>query len=170
MKPDLDFRFAADIPGRSIRITREFAANRRMVWDCHTKAELLDRWFAPAPLTTRTSHMDFREGGYWHYAMITPDGTEHWNRVDFKTIEPIERYTTADAFADETGTPNPDMPSAEWDVRFEDAGAHTIVRIVVTYPSEADLQKVIEMGMEQGMAATLQKLDALLEQLDTQDS
>ncbi len=34
----------------------------------------------------------------------------------------------------------------------------------MTYPSEEDLMKVIEMGMEQGITMCMDQLDALFEQ------
>jgi hypothetical protein len=37
-----------------------------------------------------------------------------------------------------------------------------LVETIVTYHSPEDLEKVINMGMEQGMKATLDKLDELL--------
>jgi hypothetical protein len=36
------------------------------------------------------------------------------------------------------------------------------VETIVTYKSLSDLETVIQMGMEQGMMATLEKLDQLL--------
>ena len=64
MTPILRFDFNADKANGALTIAREFAAGRQMVWDCHTKQELLDQWFAPKGLTTQTKHMDFRESGY----------------------------------------------------------------------------------------------------------
>src|ERR1700750_2828776 len=112
MIPDLLFYFAASKDQSTIRIEREFAARRQLIWDCHTKSELLDQWFAPKGLTTQTKEMDFRVGGYWHYAMITPDGQTFWNRVDYETIDPIDGYTARDGFCDEVGVVNPDTPGS----------------------------------------------------------
>lgn len=84
MKADLRFDFVVDMQKSSLTVRREFAAKRQLVWDCHTKRELLDQWFAPKPLTTKTKHMEFKEGGYWHYAMITPDGQSFWSRLDYQ--------------------------------------------------------------------------------------
>ena len=106
--------------------------------------------------------MDFRDGGYWHYAMIAPDGQHFWNRLDYLSIDPIDRYTARDGFCDETGTVNAEMPRSDWTVTFADAAERTLVTTVVRYPSPDDLQKVIDMGMESGMASTLERLDELL--------
>jgi uncharacterized protein YndB with AHSA1/START domain len=163
MKNNLLFDFIADKEKNTLTIKREFAAGRQLVWDCHTKAELLNQWFAPKPLTTKTKHMDFREGGYWLYAMIDPQGPEYWGRTDYKKITPIEGYETLDAFSDETGAVNPNLPRAEWVVTFTPVGDDkTLVQTVVTYKSLEALETVINMGMQEGLTSTLERLDELL--------
>ncbi|RYO74599.1 hypothetical protein DL771_010380 [Monosporascus sp. 5C6A] len=154
----------------SLTVRREFAAKRQLVWDCHTKRELLDQWFAPKPLTTKTKHMEFKEGGYWHYAMITPDGQSFWSRQDYQKINPIDGYSVLDAFSDEAGAVNPDLPRASWDVTFADANERTLVTTVVLYNSPEDVQKVIDMGMKDGMTSTLERLDELLLTLAERDA
>jgi uncharacterized protein YndB with AHSA1/START domain len=166
MKPDLSFDFLVDKEENRITVRREFAGRRQVVWDCHTKSDLLDQWFAPKGLTTRTKHMSFKAGGHWHYAMITPDGQSFWNRLDYQTINPIDAYSALDGFADESGVVNPDMPRARWDVSFVDAGEHTLVTTIVLYNSAEDVQKVIDMGLKEGMASTLERLDDLLSTLN----
>jgi len=166
MKTDLQFDFVADKQNSRITVKREFAAGRQLVWDCHTKRELLDQWFAPKPLTTRTKHMEFKEGGYWHYAMLTPEGQAFWSRLDYQTINPIDGYLALDGFCDETGVVNTDLPRARWDVAFTDAGERTLVTTVVLYNSPDDVQKAIDMGLKDGLASTLERLDELLRTID----
>jgi uncharacterized protein YndB with AHSA1/START domain len=162
MRPDLRFDFEADRANGVLRIAREFDAGRQLVWDCHTKQELLDQWFAPKGLTTQTKHMDFRDGGYWHYAMITPDGQHYWSRLDYLTIDPIDGYVAMDGFSDEAGIVNPDMPRSQLEVAFSDAAGRTVVTTIVRYASADDLQKAIDMGLEGGMTSTMERLDELL--------
>jgi len=162
MTSDLRFEFTVDEARNTITVNREFNGRRQIVWDCHTKSALLDQWFAPKGLTTQTKHMDFRAGGYWHYAMITPDGQKFWNRLDYKTIAPIDGYTAQDGFCDETGAVNPAMPGSHWEVAFTDGGERTLVTTVVRYASAASLQAAINMGLKDGLASTLERLDELL--------
>jgi uncharacterized protein YndB with AHSA1/START domain len=166
MKNNLQFDFLVDKKENTITVKREFAGKRQLVWDCHTKSELLDQWFAPKPFTTKTKVMDFTEGGYWHYAMIDPTGPEYWSRTDYVKIYPIERYTALDAFTDESGKVNEALPCAKWEVTFQEKGDHTLVQTVVKYDSLEGLETVIQMGMEEGMTSTLEKLDELLEKLN----
>jgi uncharacterized protein YndB with AHSA1/START domain len=162
---NLIFDFEADQENNSLRIRREFNAPRPLVWDCYTKAELLDRWFAPKPFITRTKSMDFRDGGHWHYAMIDPDGQEYWGWTEYHRVQPIDSYETRDAFSNEAGEINQALPQASWLVAFSDLSHSTMVETVVQYASLEDLETILNMGMKEGMTATLEKLDELLEEL-----
>jgi uncharacterized protein YndB with AHSA1/START domain len=162
VKADVQFDFLVDKEKNTITIKREFAAKRQIVWDCHTKSELLDRWFAPKPLTTKTKYMNFSAGGHWHYAMIEPAGQEYWGRTDYLTIRPIENYTALDGFCDDTGTLNPALPRSQWNVTFSDLAKHTLVVTVVSYTSAEAIQQVINMGLKEGLTSTLERLDELL--------
>lgn len=162
MKADVQFDFLVDKEKCTITIKRSFAAKRQRVWDCYTKSELLDRWFAPKPLTTRTKFMDFREGGHWHYAMVEPNGQEYWGRMDYQTIHPIDSFTSLDGFCDDTGELNPALPRSKWHVTFSDVATHTLVETLVAYASPEALQQVMQMGLKDGLTSTLERLDELL--------
>jgi uncharacterized protein YndB with AHSA1/START domain len=162
MKDKLRFDFLVDKKKNTITISKEFAANRQIVWDYHTKSELLDQWFAPKPLTTKTKSMDFRAGGYWLYAMIDPGGTEYWGRMDYVTINPIDNYTALDGFSDSNGALNPQLPRANWVVTFQELDENSLVETLVTYNSPEALETVIKMGLKEGMLSTIERLDDLL--------
>lgn len=168
MKATLQFDFIADKEKNTITVRREFAAKRQLVWDCHTKAELLEKWFAPKPFTAKTKSMEFKEGGHWIYAMVDPDGKEYWGRAEYIKIKPIDYYQTKDGFADENGNVNQELPVARWDVTFSDKGSHTVVETVVTYNSLQEIETVMNMGMKEGLASTLENLDELLLTLTSQ--
>jgi uncharacterized protein YndB with AHSA1/START domain len=101
-------------------------------------------------------------GGYWHYAMIEPNGTKHWSISEYLEINPIDYYTTSDAFSNEKGEINPKYPRAEAKVTFSNKGENTITETIITYNSLSDVEAVIQMGMKDGMTSTLERLDALL--------
>jgi hypothetical protein len=70
-----------------------------------------------------------------------------------------------DGFCDETGVVNADMPRSKWVVTFTDVSDRTLVTTVVQYDSPEGLQKAIDMGLEGGMASTMERLDELLPNL-----
>ncbi|QOD61249.1 SRPBCC domain-containing protein [Polaribacter haliotis] len=154
--------FKVNKENNTITIQRKFSASRQLVWDCYTKPTFLEQWFAPKPLTAKTKTIDFSEGGYWLYAMMEPNGTEHWGRTDFIEIKPIEFYKSLDGFCDENGKINPEMPRAKWYVKFIDLNEASNVETIITYNTLKDLETVINMGMREGLASALKRLDELL--------
>ena len=168
MNTKLPFDFLVDKENNTLTVRREFAANRQLVWDCYTQSELLEQWFAPHPWKAKTKIMDFREGGHWLYAMCGPEGEEHWGRMDYEKIQPIDSYSGMDGFCDENGILNPELPRAGWDVTFSDKGENVVVSTLVSYRSLADLEIVIQMGMKEGLTLCLDQLESLLNGLNEQ--
>ena len=54
MTNNLLFDFTVDKAAKTVFITREFDAELQLVWDAFTKPEILDQWWAPKPLTSKT--------------------------------------------------------------------------------------------------------------------
>lgn len=151
-----------DLPNKTITVTRDFAAGRDLVWRTWTEKELLDQWWAPKPYRAVTHSMDFREGGAWLYAMLGPEGDRSHVRVDFGRINKPESFTARDAFADENFKPLSDPPGMDWHNEFRSTGEGTRVVVTITFASEADLKKIVEMGFEEGFGMALGNLDELL--------
>src|SRR5690606_19793837 len=111
--------------------------------------------------------MDFREGGMWLYEMFnteTEDPSEcHWCKNDYHKIEHQKNFSGLDAFCDENGTVNPDMPRTLWTNTFTENAGTTTVNVVAEYESLADLEKIIEMGFKEGFTMALENLDQYIE-------
>jgi len=163
MNPNLLFDFTVDKDKNTIKVTREFAANLSLVWDAWTKPELLDIWFAPKPYRTKTKSMDFREGGFWHYAMISPENVAQWCRADYKKIEYRKSFSALDAFADEDGNVNTTFPRSQFTNEFREDAFTTTVSITIVYENLSDLEKMVQMGFKEGLTMTLDNLEQYIE-------
>lgn len=161
MKSNLLMDFSVDKKNNRINVKREFEAPVSKVWSAWTESELLDRWWAPRPWKARTKTMDFREGGHWLYAMIGPEGEEHWSRADYKSVAPLQSFSARDAFCDEEGKINTEFPRSEWKVNFKETGRSTTVKVELTFDTLADLEKNMEMGFKEGFTAAFENLDEL---------
>ncbi len=104
--------------------------------------------------------MDFRVGGTWHYCMRGPnEGDESWGLATYEEIVPAERIVYTDAFSDAEGNVNEAMPRTRSTVEFAEVDGRTRLTIRAEYPSQEDLQQVIDMGMVPGITETLDRLD-----------
>jgi uncharacterized protein YndB with AHSA1/START domain len=156
------FDFFVNKENKTITVKREFAAALPLVWDAYTKSEILDQWWAPKPWKARTKTMDFREGGHWLYAMVGPEGQEHWSRADYKDIQFQKKFTGFDAFADADGNLNKDLPQSKWEVTFTDKEQATLVEFHIYYDDLDQLEATIQMGFKEGLTMAMEGLDALL--------
>ena len=156
--------FIVDKETRTVSITREFQAEHSLVWEAYTKPELLDQWWAPKPLASRTKVMDFRVGGRRFYAMVSPDGQAlGWVLQKYTSITPQTNFKLFNAFADENE--NPELPGSDWDLNFSDQGGTTKVSISIYNESLERLERMIEMGFVEGAKAQFKNLEELLAKL-----
>lgn len=159
MSNNLLFDFTVDKAAKTVYITREFDADLALVWDAFTKAELLDQWVAPAPMTAKTKYMDFKVGGKRFYAMITPEGVERWSIQEYTSITPKTNFKMYNAFADKDE--NPQLPGSDWDHQFSEENGITKVYITIYNESFERMESLLE-GFRMGFTMTLTNLENLL--------
>ena len=152
--------FIVDKSKKTVYITAEFNATRDLVWDAYTKPEILDQWWAPKPLTSRTKVMDFQVGGRRFYAMVSPDGQERWVVQKYTSITPKINFKLFNAFADESE--NLELPGSDWDLKFSEQNGKTKVSITIYNESLARMEKMIEMGFTEGFKMSMNNLENLL--------
>lgn len=162
MKSELLFDFSVSKENKTIHIKREFDASLALVWQAWTMAELLDQWCAPNPYRTETKALDFREGGLWHYAIVSPDGQKHWSRYDYKKIEPQKSITELRAFSDENGRVGTDFQRTECTLIFSETDGKTLVTITEKYRNPEMFEKMATDSHKKGFSSHLKNLDDLL--------
>jgi uncharacterized protein YndB with AHSA1/START domain len=151
-----------DLKLATFQAKRVFNAEPALVWRAWTEAELLDQWWAPAPWKCETRIMDFREGGKWLYDMVGPEGERHGGIQIYEKINPVDYFSGTDAFADETGTINQDLPVATWKNTFVPTDKGTMVICFAQYPDAESLETVIKMGMSEGLTMAHDQLENVL--------
>ena len=158
MNNNLRFDFIVNKENNTVNVEREFAANLELVWEAWTNPEILDQWWAPKPWKSKTKSMDFNVGGRRLYAMVGPEGEEHWALADFTAISPKTNFKFIDAFCDQYGSINKDLPRSDWNVDFIESGNTTIVHVTIKHQNLSDLETLIEMGFKEGFTIALDGL------------
>jgi len=160
MTNSLLFNFTVDKATKTVFINREFAAELSLVWDAFTKPEILDQWWAPKPWASKTKIMDFKVGGRRFYAMVSPEGQEHWSIQKYTSISPKTNFKYLNSFADKDE--NPELPGSDWDLNFSEEMGKTKVSVTIYNESAERMEKMIEMGFQGGFTMTLNYLEELL--------
>lgn len=161
MKGNL-FDFNVNKEDKTIVIKREFDANLELIWNAWTTPEILDQWRAPTPMRAETKTMDFREGGFWHYAIISPQDEKHWSRYDYQKIEHQKSITELRAFSDEHGTVDPNFARTHCTTIFSETDGKTFVTVTARYGSVEVFKKMASPGHKKGLASCFDHLDEVL--------
>jgi len=154
------FDFIVDKPTKTVVINAEFDAELDLVWDAYTKPELLDQWYAPKPWTSKTKHMNFEVGGRRFYAMVSPEGEERWAVQKYTSITPKTNFKIFNTFADKDE--NPELPGSDWDLNFSEQDSVTRVSTSIYNESLERLERMVEMGFQEGFTMTMKNLEELL--------
>lgn len=155
-----------DLNAKSILVAREFDAPVALVWRAYTEKELLDQWWGPAPWRAETKHLEFKVGGYWLYAMVGPANERHWGRMNYIAIEIHKSFDLEDVFCDAEGNANVELPVAKGKIEFTITATGTRVEFKTSYATAEDVQKLVEMGFEQGITQCMEQLAVLLEKVN----
>jgi len=132
-----------------IKITREFAAPKHLVYKAWTTPELVKRWWNAKRGEVTIAEIDLRVGGKWRYVMVTKNGFEVGFHGVYREIVPNERLVCTEIYE---GTP-PGVPNdgAVNTVTFMPSGHGTTLTLVVDAPSKEVRDMIIESGMESGL-------------------
>lgn len=158
----LPIKIDKDFSNKKITITTEFKASKEKIWNAFTNPEITDQWWAPKPYQSITKQANFKDGGQWLYYMLSPEGEKHWCSAEFYNIKPLESYELTDAFCDENGNINSNLPRTNWKNIFEEKEGVTKVTNILTYSKEKELKQILEMGFEEGYSMGLNQLNDLL--------
>jgi len=143
---------------REVVVTRVFDAPRAMVFDAHTKSDLVQRWLlGPPGWTMPVCEIDLRVGGKYRYVWQHGDGRRMGVGGTFKEIVRPSRIVVTQLF-DEDWTGGETLVITEL---VETAGKTTLTT-TVRYASRAARDGALKTGMTTGMEAGYERLEALL--------
>ena len=145
---------------REIVITRDFDADRTLVWDAMSRPELLKRWLLGPPGWAMTvCEDDARVGGTFRWAWSGPDGASLSMSGVYREVVPPDRCVRTEVF-DIGCVPGGGEQLAT--LVLIDRGEETHLTITLLDDSREARDGAAASGMEQGMAAGYERLDECL--------
>lgn len=155
---------SSDPVAKTMTVVAEFDAPVERAWQLWADPRQLERWWGPPTYPATVVDHDLRPGGSVTYFMTGPEGDKHAGWWRMLAVEEPHRLEFEDGFSDDSGQPNPDMPTMTVRVALgaRDGTAGTCMTIETTFPSTAAMEQLVEMGMEEGMHAALGQIDDIL--------
>jgi uncharacterized protein YndB with AHSA1/START domain len=147
---------------REIVMTRVFDAPRRLVWDAHTKPELLKKWLlGPDGWALVVCDMDLRVGGKYRWVWRKEKiGKDMGMGGVYREIVAPERIVSTEKF-DDPWYPGEGVGTL---VLTEEGGKTRLVQTTL-YESREARDGVLKSPMDEGVSASYDRLDTVLESL-----
>ena len=141
---------------REIRIRRDFKAPRQLVFDAHTKPELVRRWmFGPDGWEFTVCDIDLRVDG--KYRFVWRKGAEEMGMGGtYREVAQPERLVSIELF-DEDWTEGETLNTMVLTERDD----RTTLTTTLLYASKEARDGALQSGMDEGMAAGYERLDAI---------
>jgi uncharacterized protein (TIGR03086 family) len=148
------------IGDRSVRIVRSFRAPRQLVFEAHTKPELVRRWMGPAEWPFTSCEIDLRPGGSFRYEMSGPAGQVMVMRGRYDDVAPPSRVVATIGFDD-------DWTAGETvnTTTFDEVAGVTTVTLIIDYASAESREQALATPMAEGMEAGYSRLADLAQLL-----
>jgi uncharacterized protein YndB with AHSA1/START domain len=156
------------LPSESeVRVTRQFNAPRQLVWDAHTKPDLVQKWqLGPPGWEMPVCEMDVRVGGRYRWAWKNQtDGKQFGFFGTFMEVNAParlvhEEYYDPGEIGGAMPTGDPCVVSLELS---EDAGVTTLV-CTMKFASKEARDGAVSTGMTDGMEMGYARLDEMFKQ------
>jgi uncharacterized protein YndB with AHSA1/START domain len=143
---------------REIVMTRSFDAPRTLVFDAHTRPELVRRWLlGPPGWTMPVCEIDLKVGGAFRFVWRNVKGEEMGMGGVYREVVRPERLVNTERF-DVAWYPGEGLSTL---VLVEKGGKTTLTN-TVQYESKDARDGVLASGMERGVAASYDRLADML--------
>jgi len=144
---------------REIVMTRAFDAPAHLVFDALTKPELIKRWLlGPPGWSMPVCEVDLKIGGHYRYVWRhDKDGRDMGMGGAFREIVAPKRLVQTEKF-DQPWYPGEALSTAV----LVERKRKTTLTTTVLYESQAARDSILKSGMEQGVAASYDRLEELL--------
>ncbi len=137
----------------AIKMTRMFDAPRDLVFEAHTSADHMSKWWGPRKYEVVSAEYDFRPGGKWRIAHRGPEGDEHGFRGEFREIVPPEKIVWTFEYEGAPGQ------IAVETMTLDEVDGKTMLTTISEAGSREARDAVLQSGMEEGAAETWDRLE-----------
>ncbi|MDF2091613.1 SRPBCC domain-containing protein [Knoellia sp. 3-2P3] len=146
----------------TMTVTSDYDVSADRAWQLWADPRQLERWWGPPTYPATVEQHDLREGGHVGYYMTGPEGDRHRGWWNVREVEAPRLLVVEDGFADESGAPDPGMPTMVMRVEITDRPGGVTVTISSRFPSLEAMEQLLQMGMEEGLTQAMGQIDAIL--------
>ena len=146
----------------TITVLATYETNLETVWRLWTEPSLREKWWGPPGYPATFTDHDLVPGTLVDYHMTGPDGTRYPGWWKILSVEPPHTLVFEDGFSDAEGNIDESMPSSLNRIRLNAVDGVVTMRIEGRYATLDALEKVVAMGVEEGLRGAVGQIDELI--------
>ena len=158
---------AKDPETLTLVVVADFPVPLRRLWDAYADPRQLGKFWGPPEWPATFVRHDLAPGGLSNYYMTGPDGERSGGYWEFIAVEEGRSFEVLDGFTRDDGEPDTDLPSMRMIFEFTETNGGSRLTTTTHFNSLAELEQLLEMGMEEGMTAAMGQIDDVLADLRT---
>jgi uncharacterized protein YndB with AHSA1/START domain len=151
-----------DFDALTLTLVADFDAPIERVWDLWADPRQLEKWWEPPTFPATVREHDLTEGGMVTYVMTGPEAESSGGYWRVTAVNPPKSLEFIDGFADENGSPNPDMPTTTISMQLLEHGGGTRMELRSVFANREQMEQLDQMGMTEGLNGSVGQMDALL--------
>lgn len=152
----------SDPQALTLTVVADYPVPVERLWAAYADPRQLERFWGPVEWPATFTRHDMVVGGRSEYFMTGPDGSVSRGWFRFLDVQPGRSFEVEDGFAGEDGQEDPSMPTMRMLYTFEATPTGSRFTGVTRFPSLEAMEKLVEMGMLEGMRSAMSQLDAVL--------
>lgn len=149
----------------TLTVVAEFPVGVQRLWDAYMDPRQLERFSGPPTYPATFTRHDAAAGGRSAYTMTGPEGDSHGGYWEWLVVEPLRAFEVRDGFTTPDGEPDAGMPSMRMQFVFEETENGSRVTTTTFFNSTEELEKLLQMGMDEGMRQAMGQMDDVLADL-----
>jgi uncharacterized protein YndB with AHSA1/START domain len=155
-----------DLEALTMTVTADLDASVERAWQLWADPHQFERWWGPPDFPATVVDHDLRSGGRITFFMTGTEGERHDSRWDVVAADPPRRLELRDADVDADGRPNDGNAMTALVITIDERdGGGAVMQIRTHFDSEAGMERVLAMGIEEGMRTVLSQMDAVLAEI-----
>jgi uncharacterized protein YndB with AHSA1/START domain len=155
----------SDADALTLTVVGDYPVPVERLWGAWADPRQLEKFWGPESWPATFTRHDMAPGGRSAYYMTGPDGSTSAGWWRFLAVEPGRRFEVEDGFAHDDGRPNDEMPSMRMVFTFEPTASGSRFTSVTYFPDLEAMERLVEMGMLEGLRSALGQVDGVLADL-----
>ncbi len=147
----------------TMTITADLDANVERAWQLWADPRQFEQWWGPPGYPVTVVDHDLRAGGRITFFMVGNEGERHDSTWEVIAADPPRQLELRDADVDDDGIPNDGNAMTALIITVgERDGGGAVMTIRIHFGSEAGMEEVLAMGIEEGMRTVFSQIDTVL--------